>query len=65
MRDPERIEQILDVLREVWTQDPDLRLGQIMVIAIRPSEPCQEIFGAEDDVVLEGLKSYRRLLGID
>ena len=66
MRDPQRVEQILDVLREVWESQPDLRLGQIVVNAIRPSEPCPQIFSAEDDVLLEGLREYRRrVLGAD
>ena len=62
MRDPQRIEQILDVLREVWESQPDLRLGQIVVNAIRPSESCPQIFSAEDDLLLEGLHEYRRRL---
>lgn len=66
MRDPQRIEQILEALREVWEVDPDLRLGQLVVNAIRPSEPCLAIFNAEDDVLLKGLHGYRRqLLGVD
>jgi hypothetical protein len=30
MRDPKRIPQILAKLGELWTAQPDLRLGQIM-----------------------------------
>jgi uncharacterized protein YihD (DUF1040 family) len=65
MRDPKRIEQIIDLLREVWEHNPDLRLGQIVVNAIRPSESCPQIFGTEDDVLLKGLYEYRlRVLGL-
>ncbi|ADB15124.1 hypothetical protein Psta_0434 [Pirellula staleyi DSM 6068] len=60
MRDPQRIEQILEVLREIWEREPDLRLGQIVVNAILPSDPCPQIFSAEDDVLLAGLHEYRR-----
>lgn len=60
MRDPERIDQILKAIREVRQLDPDLRLGQIVVNALRPGEPCPEIFGAEDTQLLEGLIDYRR-----
>jgi hypothetical protein len=62
MRDPRRIEQILDVIREIWEREPDLRLGQIVVNAIRPGEPCPQIFGAEDDELLKGLREYVRLV---
>jgi uncharacterized protein YihD (DUF1040 family) len=62
MRDPQRIDQVIEVLREIWQLQPDLRLGQIVVTAVRPSEPCPEIFNAEDDVLLRGLCNYRQLL---
>lgn len=57
MRDPARIDRILEAVREVWTGHPDLRLGQILVNAIHPSRPCPQIFYAEDDVAERGLTS--------
>ena len=33
MRDPERIPKVLEAIREVWERNPNLRLGQIVVIA--------------------------------
>jgi uncharacterized protein YihD (DUF1040 family) len=30
MRDPERIPLILDKIHQVWSRDPDLRLGQFL-----------------------------------
>jgi hypothetical protein len=66
MRDPKRIKEILDVLRDVWEHQPDLRLGQIVINAIRPVEPCPQVFHAEDHALLEGLQEYRRrVLGAD
>jgi len=59
MRDPSRIEAVLDALRTVWTEQPDLRLGQLIVIATRPTMPCPELFSVEDQRLLEGLMSYR------
>lgn len=32
MRDPKRIEKIVDALRKYWVNNPDLRLGQIVSI---------------------------------
>ena len=30
MRDPKRIEPMLDLIRKIWTTDPDLRLMQLL-----------------------------------
>jgi len=62
MRDPARIDNVLAALRAVWLESPDLRLGQLVVSAIRPTDPCPEVFHAEDDAILRGLISYRQVL---
>jgi uncharacterized protein YihD (DUF1040 family) len=31
MKDPERIDNILDRIRVIWEESPDLRLGQLLV----------------------------------
>lgn len=48
MRDPRRIDDVLLAIAEVWAQDPDLRLGQLLINAVRPAEPCPELFSIED-----------------
>jgi hypothetical protein len=48
MRDPGRIEQVLAAVRSIWAENPDLRLGQLIVNAVRPSDPCPEVFAVED-----------------
>jgi hypothetical protein len=58
VRDPSRIEPILSVLREAWLQHSDLRLGQLIVIAAHPKEPCPEVFHIEDEALLRGSKAY-------
>jgi hypothetical protein len=35
---------------------PDLRLGQLIVNAIRPREPCPEVFSVEDMVLARQLE---------
>lgn len=55
-RDPNRIEPLLALLREVWVQCPDLRLAQIIVNVIRPASPAPQIFFTEDDVIERGLR---------
>lgn len=62
MRDPQRIEPMLDKLREVWLLNPDLRLGQIIVIATKPKIPCPEVFHVEDNKLLKGLDGYLEIL---
>jgi hypothetical protein len=59
MRDPARIPRILEAIWKVWERDPDLRLGQLIVNAIRPSRPAPQIFGFEDDKLEERLKNDR------
>src|SRR5687768_5786193 len=58
MRDPARIDRILAAVRKVWVEYPDLRLGQLIVNAIRPSRPCPQVFYPEDSVLESGLKGY-------
>ena len=48
MRDPERIDRILNQLREVWVKVPDWRLGQLLVNAVNPKQPCPDVFYLED-----------------
>ncbi|QDU23389.1 hypothetical protein [Urbifossiella limnaea] len=51
MRDPARIDRMLDLLRDYWFRYPDMRLAQLVVGLVRPSEPCPQVFYAEDDRV--------------
>lgn len=59
MRDKNRIPKILKELEQVWKENPDLRLGQIITIATRPKSPCPDIFSIEDEDVLIGIQSIR------
>ena len=56
MRDPARIDQVLDVLRRAWMRNPDSRLGQLIVNAVRPQEPCPDGFDIEDTVLARRLE---------
>lgn len=51
MRDPARIDRILDRLRTAWMASPDMRLGQLLVVLLHPREPSPEVFYAEDTVL--------------
>ena len=52
MRDPNRIDVICDLLRDVWKQHPDWRLGQL-IFNLTGRYDC---FYVEDDVLEEALK---------
>ena len=56
MRDPDRIDSVIDVLRDVWNCNPDIRLGQLIVCAAEPKEPCPEVFYMEDADLVERLR---------
>ena len=45
MRDPRRIDLIMDDLHALWELEPDLRLGQLMTILAA----CDDLFYIEDD----------------
>jgi hypothetical protein len=56
VRDPARIDRSLGLLRDYWTQHPDLRLAQIVVNATpRTDWSCPQVFYAEDDIIEQAL----------
>ncbi len=57
MRDKNRIPKILNKLEQIWKENPDLRLGQIITIATRPKNACPEVFFIEDEDILKGIQS--------
>jgi hypothetical protein len=61
-RDPARIEQVLEVVRRIWAEFPDMRLGQLLINAVRRSEPCPELFSVEDTVLVRTLETLAKLL---
>ena len=48
MRDPARIDRMLEKLRQLWLEAPDFRLGQLVVNLGPPKLPT---FHVEDDVM--------------
>ena len=57
MRDPARIERILELIGEAWRQNPDLRLGQLVVNAAPIAEPLPGLFYLEDSVLEDRLRA--------
>jgi hypothetical protein len=63
MRDPARIDEMLELLREIWLLEPDLRLGQLVFNAARIREPqLSDLFSIEDGALRKGLVRYLELI---
>jgi uncharacterized protein YihD (DUF1040 family) len=63
MRDPARIDEMLELLREVWRLEPDLRLGQLIYNAARMRDAdLEDIFSVEDGVLRKGRVRYLEML---
>lgn len=52
MRDPKRIPLVLDLIKQIWQQEPDLRLGQIIANSIYHNE-C--VFSIEEGILISRL----------
>lgn len=58
MRDPNRIEPIIKLIKEVWYTYPDLRLTQLIMNALKMNSDPYYI---EDEKLYEALKEYKEL----
>lgn len=61
MRDPKRIDKILDTIKEIWVKSPDLRLCQLLGNALQKTDTFSyitdtEFYYLEDDILLQRLK---------
>ena len=57
MRDPKRIDRILDLVRQVWTEVPDWRLCQLLINSARSSGwEERSVFYYDDDDLEEALE---------
>ena len=54
MRNPDRIDKILNEIKNIWEKYPDLRLGQLLCNVLR--DPA--LYYVEDDQLVESLKKY-------
>jgi len=58
MRDPSRIDELVELLRRAWRRVPDQRLGQLLVNVARPTRPAPEIFHLEDTQLRRALLRF-------
>lgn len=55
MRDPNRIDPILQAIGEYWKQHPDMRLGQLIENLAYMAGETDDAFYVEDGKLMEGL----------
>lgn len=56
MRDPKRIDKILDRIKDIWHRHPDMRFGQLLInLQVVPDGP---VWHQEDDKV-EALLAHK------
>lgn len=65
MRDPERLDPLLEQVRRVWRLVPHWRLTQLITNALHPREPSPEIFYTEDDDLAVRLAALEQSLRQD
>jgi len=58
MRDPNRIEPIIQLIKEIWYTYPDLRLTQLIMNALKMN---QDPYYVEDEKLHKALKEYKEL----
>lgn len=62
MRNPDRIQPTLDKLAEIWKENPDFRLGQLIMVIAMTGEHNPKLFFMEDDVFLKHLDERKTQL---
>jgi len=59
MRDPKRINRIIELIRGIWHTQPDIRLTQLIINALAIN---QDPYHVEDDILEEKLKEYQKFI---
>lgn len=59
MRNPQRIDNILERLKIVWKDNPDLRLGQLLLTVV----DADRLFYIEDEILIQILENYLNYFG--
>ena len=60
--EPNIEEDVLETIKEVWAEFPELRLTQLIVNAVAPVKP-EYIFNIEDSKLIESLKNFKNKNG--
>lgn len=60
MRDPKRIERMIEQLESAWHALPDMRLGQLVLNVTRAAN-TSDLWNLEDDQIEQLLDSFTKL----
>lgn len=62
MRDPERIDKVLNVIKLVWSECPDLRLIQLLLNSLHEASEIvvsvDSVFNIEDEELMKAIAEY-------
>lgn len=62
MREIERIKPLISRLEKLWIENPDFRLGQLIMGITRTGEINPKLFNMEDDEFLKKLEEIEKQL---
>lgn len=57
-RDPNRIDRMMELLREAWHLQPDFRLTQLVMVVTDKPEDGGAVFYMEDDTMEQRLRAF-------
>ena len=63
-RDPQRIDRMVELLREIWKLEPDWRLNQLIINSIERPDAADSVYYVEDDRMEKNLASMLRVLKV-
>jgi hypothetical protein len=58
MRDPERIDRVMELLREAWKLHPYFRLTQLVMVVSDKLEDAGALWHVEDDTMEKRLRAF-------
>ena len=57
-RDPNRIDRVVELLREAWHLKPDFRLTQLVMVVTDKPEDGGAVWHTEDDTMEQNLRAF-------
>jgi len=60
MRNPNRIEPIIEKIKKLWLKNPDYRFGQLIMVIIKTEEQNIKLFNLEEDELLEKIEEFEK-----
>lgn len=64
MRDPKRIKPLLEKIEKIWMENPDFRLGQLIMVIAGTGEHNPKLFNLEESELLKKLDEFEKIQDI-